>query len=527
MAIKYGRGKFNAHKNYIEYMSKIVGHPNYEGMPNAVDAATGRINWQVSSGKTTSFYKYYLARSDWWAKKADNLGLKGTGNSDNRFSITSRLIHPTGMRPCRLCGNLLHIGYMYLNYVLAKKWNKLTSQTDLFYKNQNIVEASSVFIQKMGEDAFVKEIRELFPEKIDAFPNELNEDTLKDLFIKTSHLKSNFLSPGFMANPPDRLDGFHDYGICCRKKSDPGRSDENMRTYNHDRRAFKWWAEGDWIVADELYNNAGKGTCARCGKEIEKVSPDHIGPLACGFKHIPIFTALCNSAKNRRFDLADIKELLKYEQSSESSVASWQVRALWDALKNTIKSDTEAKRLGNLMRSLQDYYLRVLHRLYVKGMSLPLSYLLSPENAYYSVSFVDLDPATLKYTSFAKAALNTKGRSGLASRVIRIAFEELESYSSKEVSDRKLAKIYEEDWSNDLDSVLETSSIYAEDDKVKIWNEVIYQDKVSSTEEKEAKISQLLDDSYQTGRSHYANLINILMLHFDQVGNKVAELINN
>ncbi|MCL5797394.1 MAG: Alw26I/Eco31I/Esp3I family type II restriction endonuclease [Patescibacteria group bacterium] len=530
MTIKYGRGKFNAHKNYIEYMSEIVAHDNYKGMPNAIDEKTGRINWQVSSGKTTSFYKHYLARTDWWTKKANELGLKGSGNSDNRFSIAARLLHPTGMRPCRLCGNLLHIGYMYLNYVLAKKWNKLSSQKGVFQKNQNIVEASLILVDLIGKDSFSKEIAELFPEKKDFLPREFNEVTLKDFFIKTSYRKSNYLSPGFMANPPDRLDGFHDYGICCRKKSDPGRSDENMRTYNHDRRAFKWWAEGDWIVADELYNNAGKGKCARCGREIEKVSPDHIGPLACGFKHIPIFAALCNScnsAKNRRFNLQDIKELLKYEEETGSSVSSWQVKALWDFAKDTIKNDDEAKILGNLMRSLQDYYLRVLHRLYEKGMALPLSYLLSPDNALFSVTFVDLDPATLKYSSFSKIPLNTKGRNSLASRVIRIAFEELESYSSKEVSDRKLAKIYEEDWSNDISSIIETSSVYSKEDRVKEWDEVIRVDKKTSVEDKEEKIAQLFDDTYQESRSHYANLINILMLHFDKVGKKIAELLRN
>ena len=165
MAIKYGRGKFNAHKNYIDYMTEIVSHKNYEGMPNAIDPKTGRINWQVSSGKTTSFYKFYFARSEWWSKKADDLGLKGTGNSDNRFSVTARLIHPTGMRPCRLCGNLLHIGYMYLNFLLTKRWNKLVSKRDLFQKNQNIVEASLQLIDLIGKKKKKKELLAIFPDK--------------------------------------------------------------------------------------------------------------------------------------------------------------------------------------------------------------------------------------------------------------------------------------------------------------------------------------------------------------------------
>lgn len=530
MAIKYGRGKFNAHRNYIDYMSEIVAHRNYQGMPNAVDEKNGRINWQVSSGKTTSFYKYYLARSAWWAKKADELGLKGSGNSDNRFSITARIIHPTGMRPCRLCGNLLHVGYMYLNYILAKRWNNLVLKQNIFNKNQNIINASLVLIKLIGENAFVKEIETIFPEKMDLMPTDLNPVNIKGFFVKTSHIKTVYLSPGFMANPPDRLDGFHDYGICCRKKSDPGRSDENMRTYNHDRRAFKWWAEGDWIVADELYNLAGKGICTRCGREVEKVSPDHIGPLACGFKHIPIFSALCNqcnSAKNRRFNLKDIRNLIDYEKKTNSSVASWQVRTLWNLTKNKIKNDTEAKVLGNLMRSLQDYYLRVLHRLYEKGMALPLSYLLTPENALFTVTFEGLDPSTFKYISYKKNSVYTKGRNSLASRIVRIAFQELANYSSKGTSDRKLAKIFNEDWTTDLNKIIEQTSVFSTDKKVQDWDNVLRLKHKVSIDQKEKMIAHLLENSYQEDRSRYENLLNLLNIHFDKVCTKVALLITN
>ena len=75
-ARRYGRGKFEAHSNYLEYMEMIVNHPNYVGMPNA-RSEDGHINWQVSSGKTTSFYKFYQERFSWWIAKADSLGLPG------------------------------------------------------------------------------------------------------------------------------------------------------------------------------------------------------------------------------------------------------------------------------------------------------------------------------------------------------------------------------------------------------------------------------------------------------------------
>jgi len=82
----YGRGKFTAHPDYVEYMRRTVMHPNYAGMPNATDP-NGRINWQVSSGKATSFYKDYLARRNWWIRKADSLGLPVT---DRHIGATLR-----------------------------------------------------------------------------------------------------------------------------------------------------------------------------------------------------------------------------------------------------------------------------------------------------------------------------------------------------------------------------------------------------------------------------------------------------
>lgn len=148
-----------------------------------------------------------------------------------------------------------------------------------------------------------KLILKTFPEKKDDIALFDDED-YEAFFAKTGHVRSTKLSPGYMGDCPHRLDGIHDYCLRCRKKNDPGRSDENMRTYNHDRRAFMWWAEGDWKIADALYNSAGPGTCVNCGKTVKKISPDHVGPLACGFQQNSFFEPLCgrcNSAKNRRF----------------------------------------------------------------------------------------------------------------------------------------------------------------------------------------------------------------------------------
>ncbi|MDA0376269.1 MAG: hypothetical protein O3A80_03095 [bacterium] len=154
-----------------------------------------------------------------------------------------------------------------------------------------------------------KIIREIFPERKEFFDKC---GVTKDAFEKSNYIRSNYLSPGYMCNPPDRLDGFHDYcnPLGCREKHDPGRSRENLTSYLHDRRVFELWSEGDWVVADALYSLASAGECALCGKKVVKVSPDHIGPLSCGFQQLPFFTPTCrscNSSKNRRMSKKDIK----------------------------------------------------------------------------------------------------------------------------------------------------------------------------------------------------------------------------
>lgn len=524
MAIKYGRGKFEAHENYIDYMKKIVEHENYHGMPNAVDD-NGRINWQVSSGKGTSFYKYYQERFDWWVKKADSLNLEGTGNSNDRFTIAARLINPSGKRPCRLCGNERYVGYMYINHLCAHRWNK-NIEEDLFKKGMNIIDVSEIMIKYIGQEKFIQVIKIMFPERSDFF-HLLPE--IDNFFINSQHIKSKWLSPGFMGNPPDRLDGFHDYGICCRKRSDPGRSDENMRTYNHDRRAFKWWAEGDWIVADALYNSAGSGTCAICEKEVKKVSPDHVGPLSCGFKQLPFFIPLCtecNASKNRRFTKEDTLYLISYENETNDSVASWQIRKLWDLTKDRITSDEQAKELSNYMRGVQDYYLRFLNVLKKNKLSLMLSYYLTPKNAYATVHFDNLNRSLLTYSSYTKKYIKTKSRRSLAARIVRIAFEELEIYSTKDENDRKLKAINHKEFRHELKAIVDIAhELEQRIPEMKIWNTVI-NDQSMTTEERENKIQALIEHpNYEQLQVHFTELDQLVKQHFDNIGEKISESI--
>jgi len=440
---RYGRGRFDAHPNYVRYMEMIVREAAFAGMPNAVSEG-GRINWQVSSGRSTSFYRYYRARWEWWEARADVLELPGSGNERDRFSIAARRIHPTGYRACRLCGEDRNVGYFYLNRRLADRLNKLV-KTPVFERGQAI---PSVLAEIEGHDQqhgteLGRALSSFFPERSDAF-DDLG--LVPEAFEQTSYIRSAWLSPGYMANPPDRLDGFHDYCLHCRGGNDPGRSTENLRSYQHDRRAFEWWAEGDWFLADALYNAAGSGTCSICGAFVDIVSPDHVGPLACGFKQLPLFMPTCqgcNSSKNRRMRADDVLRLIEYEEQSGDSAASWQVRGLWDAHKHRVASDADAAELSAYMRGMQDAFLRALHTLRVAGEAQFLVSLLGPNYAFYSHDFEGLDPSTLTFDAVVTTKVETPLRQSLACRCVRIAFEELEVYVGKGISERKVKATFE------------------------------------------------------------------------------------
>ena len=523
MPVRYGRGKFEAHENYIKYMEETVRSKAYEGMPNAI-SEDGRVNWQVSSGKTTSFYDYYPKRFEWWVKKADELGLLGKGNSHSRFSIAARLIHPTGRRPCRLCGKYLYVGYMYVNDRLANKLNKIVGY-ELFQKNQEITEVCKTLLKRLGKDEYLRIMKGLFKKRCQERDAELLADksAISAFFLGTDYIRSAYLSPGFMANPPDRLDGFHDYGLCCRKEKDPGRSDENLRSYQHDRRAFKWWAEGDWNVTDSLYNSAGPGECDICSIKVDRISPDHVGPLSCGFKQIPFLIPLCrpcNASRNRRMRTIDIQRLIQYEQDKKISVASWQVRRYWDLTKKAISTDREAKRMSNFMRSIQDYYLRVLHRFWERRNAHFISYFLSPFYAHYDIYFEGLDPSTLRYQSFHRKHKKTKLRKSLAARSVRIAYEELKIYCSKPLKSRKFPKLPISEWEEPMEDILELAESLRASPLSERWMDAV--DTSKDVETREYLISKLLEEDYQETIKTYNGLKTKLVDHFNWIGENLA-----
>lgn len=151
--------------------------------------------------------------------------------------------------------------------------------------------------------------------------NSVFKISSKSELTSMTRSRSSMLSPGAMSNFPDRLTGFHDFNLCCRRTADKGRHKENMNKYNKDRRSFEFLSDGNIRAANQFMKH-----------EIFKgISADHIGPISLGFVHDPANIAPLsrpeNSSKNNRITKSDINQLI--EISKTHKVVSDYAEHIW------------------------------------------------------------------------------------------------------------------------------------------------------------------------------------------------------
>lgn len=226
-----------------------------------------------------------------------------------------------------------------------------------------------------------------------------------------------------MSNSPDRFDGFHSDGNCCRSKSDKGRHRDNLQRYSQDRRAYENWADGNWKMANRLMAEFYK----------HGVSPDHIGPISLGFCHRAKFQPVTpeeNASKNNRMSLADVKSLITDETNGET-VVSWHSKYLWDNLKYKITTNEEAVALSALMRNNLHHVLTTFSIISENGYDNFLMKQLNPHYSFYDYKFYGFNPLTGEYEKVTRKRLTGKKQQNNAERYIRIAFESLNDYKSK------------------------------------------------------------------------------------------------
>lgn len=435
---KYGGRGRPWNPRFIEYMSFIAHHKSFKGMPDAfVD--NDRIQWEAPSNRASGrFMHTHTKRREWWRKKALELGIDP--NSSQWISRVAKTIHPTKKKPCKICGRVLSIQYVYPQARLLDRVRKLpfVPRQYKFDRLEPITDLIKRLVEDFGNQVF------------DHLPSLLSTGVIqppnlgRDLEVWQHWLDSTFipkepriLSPGVMSNAPDRFDGFHSDNLCCRSKADKGRSKANLASYTTDRRVFEYWSSGDWVAADRLMGQIRavfKNSDCMNG-HLGPCSADHIGPLSLGFCHRPEFQLLCracNSAKNNRMMNSDVVLLKKAEARSEK-VISWHSEVVWNDRKKHVTDNETALRLSKLLRDNRHTFMSILQRIATRGHFSFLVTLLELDYADFDVNFKNLrvvDHIT-RFHRIIKAHRKTKYAVEQKARRCRVAFDSLRKYFRK------------------------------------------------------------------------------------------------
>lgn len=423
-------------RKYTEY---IVQHPNYKGLFYE-RSKDGTVKWVVT-GKSENGKK----RLQWWdeACKKYNVPIK-----KGCYAVIARRIHPTGKHVCQCCGRSLSIYYEYLNKRCLNKVNDFF-ELNLKQTDYTIKEIIDNFCNERVQLDFIASLFDL--------PLNLNkEQLLTTLYKERVDAMDNRLSPGVMSNLPDRFDGFHSDGLCCREKTDLGRYRDNLATYQQDRRAYEEWADGDYNLANRLMGEFHKGhklyKCPVCGK-VTEMSADHIGPISLGFCHSKNFAAMCkscNSSKNNRFTFSDVQKLSEIEAEGED-VVSWHSRFIWNKYKHLVKDDDSAKLLSSIMLKCHQNVLKLFSLIYSStGKEFLLRYL-HPQYSLYDIRFKEFDPLDLSKLKIIRKELDSKNKEKNQERYIRIAFESLEEFNNK--NNRK-TRFYVLDYPQEIEEII-------------------------------------------------------------------------
>ena len=124
----------------------------------------------------------------------------------------------------------------------------------------------------------------------------------------------------------------------------------------------------------------------------------------------------------------DIKLLLQEEMAEP--IVSAHSKCIWDLLKIKLRNDTDALKLGKLMRENIHHVLSIFSYLSEKGhKDFLIKNFLHPEYANYSIRFEIFDPKTGTYKEIIKTGGTKKQYVNNAKRYIRISLESLKQYS--------------------------------------------------------------------------------------------------
>jgi Alw26I/Eco31I/Esp3I family type II restriction endonuclease len=405
------------HPNFKEYMEFIVSHENYRGL-KFNRKKNGEIAW-IATKKS----KVGQERIKWAEEKARELGIP---IEPGVFAKVMLEIHPLKKKPCQICGTTLSLYYVYPSVALL---NALKKEFEMqFGALQSIFEIADILLESGKSET---QIKSFFINKFGLQQNCMNL-SIKKILEKCEELcrngTSNMLGPGAMSNFPDRFDGFHTYNRCCRSKHDTGRTAENLRTYNKDRRAYELWSDGN-LHAANLFMKSDYFIGS---------SADHIGPISLGFKHDPLLLQKMpkgdNSSKRDRLLYEDIEKIVKIEEENKGFTAmSWFSEEIWNYIRTAYTSNKDKieeyrialkQNVSNFMKILWEIKKQCKNN----GEYFLIKYLLEPKLEYFKYDYKFDENGKIYETTPRYITDATRKEKD---RFIRIAFESVDEYHNK------------------------------------------------------------------------------------------------
>ena len=106
------------HPRFMQYMEKIVHHPNYRGLP-ITKKSDGSYAWIATVKSKTG-----QQRIQWCIRKAEELGfIKEHEPYPGVYADVMLEIHPTKWKVCQICGREMSLYYHYPNANFLKSLN--------------------------------------------------------------------------------------------------------------------------------------------------------------------------------------------------------------------------------------------------------------------------------------------------------------------------------------------------------------------------------------------------------------------
>jgi propionate CoA-transferase len=149
-----------------------------------------------------------------------------------------------------------------------------------------------------------------------------------------------------------------------------------------------------------------------------------------------------------RFDGAMVNEKTKKEGKQ---IISWHAKYIWDKLKNSIKTDNDAKELSSIMVKCHQNVLYLFAKIYESCGEEYLIRFLHPEYSIVDYRFENFDPFNWSKLRVISNPLVSKNKLKNQERYVRIAFESLAQFA---VKDNRKTELYLDEFGYQFNQII-------------------------------------------------------------------------